>query len=642
MSLTQTPRAIRSTVLGKRSHQRDGPLSSCEQLQTPDTPTHKRIRISSTVVDGDANKENVPPFNISPISPEMSALSPRMARSLRRSATESMVTPTRPRISSGRRSSFTRDLSPATPATAISELSLFTPPSTPPVLLPIHTRVRALLRPTCNNVYDLPGRESERSTITEFITSFLNDCSQYSTLFVSGAPGTGKTALLNSIIHSIESETCGFRVVLLNCMALSGMDALWDRLSEEFRGSKGRSKRLKGREGVESVLKVLKTKCILVLDEVDHIASTSQSLSQLFSLAASYNPVLRVIGIANTHTLTSSTITTPDVQTIHFTPYTSAQLQEILRSRLSTLHAPAATAEVAETFKKFLPSPTITLLAKKVAAMTGDVRALLEVLRGAIDIAVKSKGNDVLPSSSYTVTPSQILSALKAYNPSSTPNTTSSPSSSSSLPSNSNSEIVTKTKGLSLQARLALLSLLLASKRVEAGLPILSPNAPSPCKRSASSPGNTSKDLTFNIAQLHSYYSLILSRGESSICPAVSRPEFADLIGMLEGVGLFSVGPAVTASPTKSGKRGLARTASFPGNASKTTRSGEVKLNRAVWTDEILKGLGVGAASQDIKEEEINALWVQESAKLTKDIRVVESKARREVSGVGFSDAVED
>ncbi|KAF9268641.1 P-loop containing nucleoside triphosphate hydrolase protein [Marasmius fiardii PR-910] len=643
--LNQTPRVTRSSVLGKRSHQRDGSLSSCEQLQTPDTPTHKRIRISSTVVDGDANKENVPPFSVSPVELESSPVSPRMTRSLRRNATESMVTPTRPRISSGRRASFSSELSPTTPATAISQLSLITPPSTPPVLLPIHVRVRALLRPTCNNIHDLPGRETERTTITEFITNFLDgrSASQNSTLFVSGTPGTGKTAIINSIIHSIEAEYRHVRIVLLNCMALSGLDALWDRLLEEFHAlQKGRSKKqLKGREGVEAILKTLKTKCILVLDELDHIASTLQSLSQLFSLTASCDSVLRVIGIANTHTLTSSTITTPDVQTIHFSPYTSAQLQKVLQSRLSILQAPTEGSEVAGELAKFLPNPTTTLLAKKVAAMTGDVRALLEVLRGAIDLTVKSKANDVLASPSYSVTPAHVLSSLKAYTPSpSSPAASSAPSASSLSPTNSNSEIVAKTKGLSLQARLALLSLLLASKRVEAGLSIQSSSVPSPTKRSTSL-GNT-KEFAFDIVQLHSYYSLILSRGESGICSAVSRPEFADLIGMLEGVGLLSVGPASGTSPAKSVKRGLARTPSFAGGASKAAKSGIVKLSAGVWTDEVLKGLGVGIAAQDIKEEEINALWVQESSRLTKDLRAAESKARREECGVGFSEAVED
>ena len=70
---------------------------------------------------------------------------------------------------------------------------------------------------------------------------------------------------------------------------------------------------------------------------------------------------MRLIGIANTHTLTTSSISatlTPskNVQTIHFAPYTPTQLQDILQSRLSPLH----TTELAVEIKKFLPPPTLT------------------------------------------------------------------------------------------------------------------------------------------------------------------------------------------------------------------------------------------------------------------------------------------
>ncbi|KAL0576301.1 AAA ATPase [Marasmius crinis-equi] len=640
MSPPQTPRVTRSSVLGKRSHQRDGSSSSCEQLHTPDTPTNKRIRISTTVVDGDANKENIPPYNISPLSTDGSPVSPRATRSLRRNATETMITPTRPRIASMRRASTSNELAPTTPATAISQLSLATPPPTPPVLLPIHARVRTLLRSTCNDIHELPGREKERSAITEFIHTFLGICdtqNDFSTLFVSGAPGTGKTALVNSIIQSLDQELHGVRTITLNCMALGGMDALWDRLVEDLRAlQKGRYKKLKGREGVESLLSGLKTKCVIVLDELDHIASTSQSLSQLFSLTTSHGGVLRIIGIANTHTLTSSNVApSSDVQTIHFAPYTSAQLQDILQSRLSSLKS----TESAEAFQKFLPNPTITLLSKKVASLTGDVRALLEVLRGAIDLAVKSKTtsvDDALAASSHKVTPTHILDALKAYKPSSA----SSPNvNTPSSPSTSNSEIVTKTRALSVQARLTLLTVLLASKRVEAELSLTSSSSPSPSRKHSHS--SASKDLSFDMAQLHAFYGVVLTRESDSVYSTVSRTEFGDLLGMLEGVGLLSLGAASPGSPTKakSGKRGFGKTSSFNAIAART---GDVKLNAGVWTDEVLRGLGVGLDTQDVKEEEINAIWVRESARIAKDVKIARSKERKEECGVGFSDAVED
>ena len=127
---------------------------------------------------------------------------------------------------------------------------------------------------------------------------------------------------------------------------------------------------------------------MFVLDELDHIASDATSLAAVFSLPQNLDNAC-IIGIANTHTLTSDSTSTPDnVQTVHFQPYTSAQLLSILQARLSPLHESDDTKATAA---KFLPTPTLMMLSKKVATMTGDVRCLLEVSRAAIDLAVASQ-----------------------------------------------------------------------------------------------------------------------------------------------------------------------------------------------------------------------------------------------------------
>lgn len=97
----QTTRSTRSSVLGKRGHQQEGSVSTlpvitpCDQLQTPDpTPNPKRARTSIGVVDGDSNKENVPPYTPELIN--VDAPSPRGARALRRTTTE-LTTPARAR-----------------------------------------------------------------------------------------------------------------------------------------------------------------------------------------------------------------------------------------------------------------------------------------------------------------------------------------------------------------------------------------------------------------------------------------------------------------------------------------------------------------------------------------------------------------
>jgi cell division control protein 6 len=231
-----TSRVTRSSVLGKRSHQ---PSSPCEHIipngpLTPEeSPNPKRLRIYTTALDGDSNKENVPPF----------------------------------------RGEFSNNLSPTTPRSArsvISHLTLATPPPTPISILPIHARARALLRPLSNTSAQVAGRDQERTRIQEFIDSFLgHETLDYkeatTTLYISGSPGTGKTALVDSILRGIDVDSTMAKIVTINCMALNGIDALWDRLLEELETGKkrttvGRAKKIKGRKAVDVVLSGLHSK----------------------------------------------------------------------------------------------------------------------------------------------------------------------------------------------------------------------------------------------------------------------------------------------------------------------------------------------------------------------------------------------
>lgn len=155
----------------------------------------------------------------------------------------------------------------------IDHLALSTPPPTPPTsLLPLHARARACLRATCNGNSNsaqsqIAGRVDEREAVRVFVTAFLRGSEEgegmeevgegATTLYISGAPGTGKTALVHAVLAEFEAEA-RVRVVTVNCMALGSVDALWDRLLEELGdGGKGKGKKGVGRKGREGVVKAL-------------------------------------------------------------------------------------------------------------------------------------------------------------------------------------------------------------------------------------------------------------------------------------------------------------------------------------------------------------------------------------------------
>ncbi|KAI0305517.1 P-loop containing nucleoside triphosphate hydrolase protein [Multifurca ochricompacta] len=655
MSSSTLRRSSRPSVLGKRTHKSfhdtsllpasfkslsPDPLDDDNDDNDDDThtvdlsPCSKRPRTSLTPTDRNGNKENIPPecgdlFNGSP-------------RALRRSSTE-FVTPTSTPLR--RHASTSNLLSLDTQPLSMAHLGLQTPPPTPSTSLPLHIRTRALLRATCNGSTEIAGRIPERQSIINFITTFIGPCpgpkAINPVLYISGSPGCGKTALVNTILANFEVKFLenNVNVVSVNCMALSGLEAVWERLIEELAPSTKRRGKTFNYEVLERLLANRTSKCILVLDEMDHVTASSQTLASLFTLSRKHFSTMRIIGIANTHTLTSSVSALSmdgfiGVSTLHFAPYDPGQLLSILQSRLkplTSLESPTSEAVV----RQFLPMPTLTLLSRKIAAQTGDVRSLLEVLRGAIDLAVThppANDKDMPP-----VTPSHILAALKAYAPVSKVVPA---ASSTALPKASiNNEIVNKVRNLGLHARLALLVLLLACRRSEASLTLLSPTrVPSPCSpiKRTNSPSNSQSvsRATTELSQLHTFYCSILGRGGSTTFSPVSRSEFGDLAGILETIGFVSL------SAAPAGRKKLARVRSFSSRGTAVTQSHSVNLIEGVRQDEILRGLGIGLETKDICEEEVEGIWKRELARIRKEVQIQQSSAGS--NDLGFDNAMED
>jgi cell division control protein 6 len=113
--------------------------------------------------------------------------------------------------------------------------------------LPLYIQIRALLRATCNSSAEIAGRIPERQFIESFIAEFINSSpiseATKPVLYISGSPGCGKTALVNSILAASEVELLenNINLVSVNCMALNGLEAVWERLVDEL-GSQDKRK----------------------------------------------------------------------------------------------------------------------------------------------------------------------------------------------------------------------------------------------------------------------------------------------------------------------------------------------------------------------------------------------------------------
>ncbi|KAF8583900.1 P-loop containing nucleoside triphosphate hydrolase protein [Ramaria rubella] len=613
--------------------------------QSPDpTPNPKRPRISSTLdCDDDSNKENIPPDTpFGSLTPQATSLNstasasastalttPSSIRTSRRAHVDSTrTTPVSRRTSASLRRSVSdlssRSPSPSgrdnqvrsaieTPSKTMAALSLTTPPPTPVSTSPssiaddtttkplsLYAQARALLRPQGHEASPLIGRGQERTQILDFLAPFLSDHLQpndATSLYVSGAPGTGKTALINEVLSAISAgaNTSSIRVIYVNCMALGakdGLSSLWDRCVEELNASKDfrRATSIKV-DWSERFSKLLQgKKCILVLDEIDHLMA---SISQVFTIAAApqTRAFLRVIGISNTHTLTHAK-PSPNTRTIHFEPYTAAQMKAVLTVRLATLpnDGPSST-------KLFSPA-TLALLTMKIASQTGDIRTVFSVARRALDLAVTAAAT--------SVTPAHILAALKASN-----------ASIGASQGKNGAETVTRVRNLGLHARFALAALLLATKRIASGLSLtgsMSSVSSGKLKENVNQPSALGREDTtpaIDMTALHGFYTAILSKGASAAFFGVGRTEFTDLIGLLEGSGLVE----------------LAQGRGFGSKMKGMTKSKGVQIVRiasGVRDEELIRGLvGCSAegASVDVREEEVKHLWEREVARIGREAK---------------------
>ncbi|CAB0008731.1 unnamed protein product [Nesidiocoris tenuis] len=221
--------------------------------------------------------------------------------------------------------------------------------------------------------------------MVEKISSIMRSCLESqtsSTLYISGPPGTGKTACLNYIISSTEFSS-KFKVVNVNCTAIKSASSVYSKIGLEL-GLKLKSRTEKAcQEALLNYLKEPHKMILMVLDEIDQLESKRQSiLYTIFEWPSLPSAKIVLVGIANALDLTDRVL--PRLQTrikvkptlIQFAPYTRSEINDILTQRLSEAGV-----------NKVLSGPALHLLASKVAAISGDIRKALDVARRVLELA---------------------------------------------------------------------------------------------------------------------------------------------------------------------------------------------------------------------------------------------------------------
>lgn len=424
------------------------------------------------------------------------------------------------------------------------------------------------------------GREAERAVLSRYLSSSPNAGSPTTSLYVSGPPGTGKTAVVSASIAALPA-TC--RISFVNCMSLASSADVWSRVGADWGFPASAVEHCTGLDTSGS------TTYVLVLDEVDCLLSSGQILHALLCLPAAAAPAtVKVIAISNSLDLTARASiaallggTDAQPENLTFAAYGSKDMVQIVRSRVrqaaGLLHQQASGAKLSPVD---FDDKAIELVARKVEATNGDLRACLAVAHGAVEVAeeewrkkVEKMGN----GSSTGVPPIKVslphvLKAVAAHNKLKASSAYGSGGASSASSSGS-SAVDNKVRSLNLQVRIILLSLLVA-------------------RRSGTGAAVTAEAL-------YPTYVRLLGQASSPFVPA-AQADYLDLVMQAEVVGLISV-----EAPNRKGPKRAART------------TADRPLELLVREQDLLAALGVGKVLANTSpaiaiESEIRTIWGKE------------------------------
>jgi origin recognition complex subunit 1 len=232
----------------------------------------------------------------------------------------------------------------------------------------------------------LPCRDAEFSTVYTYlhsaITSGTGAC-----LYISGTPGTGKTATVREVIAQLHSAVLASELDDFNFVEINGMKVtdphqsyalLWEALKGD-RVSPSHALSLLSHEFSHPSPR--RIPCVVLMDELDQLVTKNQSVMyNFFNWPALRHSRLIVLAVANTMDLPERTLSNKissrlGLTRITFPGYTHTQLMTIISARLEGVPG------------NLVDPDAIQFAARKVAAVSGDARRALDICRRAVELA---------------------------------------------------------------------------------------------------------------------------------------------------------------------------------------------------------------------------------------------------------------
>ncbi|XP_054273323.1 origin recognition complex subunit 1-like [Macrosteles quadrilineatus] len=201
-------------------------------------------------------------------------------------------------------------------------------------------------------------------------------------MYISGVPGTGKTATVHAVVRNLQQEAdCGnlpdFDFVEVNGLRLTEPKQAYVRILQALTDRK-----LSPDQAQQVLNRRFSNNCkkstIILVDELDYLCNRRQDVVyNILDWPTKRGSALVVLTISNTMDLPERTLkgrvtSRMGLTRVTFQPYSHHQLRTIVQDRLSgtdTFHPDA-----------------VQLVARKVAAVSGDARRALDICRRTTEL----------------------------------------------------------------------------------------------------------------------------------------------------------------------------------------------------------------------------------------------------------------